>query len=678
RPGELVDTSGHLTRAQVSGVAPGPSAPGTGPLVDRGGGGRGGEGRAPGGVLGDRGAFPGSWLTPRASDQRGVRDSWSPLGLGAGGRPGPCRPAGPRTSASGPGQQVDPRALGSGRSRPGPQVDLTVLGNKPETSGTAGPKAGAHRPKRETARESCSTPRGPRQSPESPGTAGRHHRASGTGPNRPRELIDPAYHRTPSAIHPGEHVETETADPRRGPECPGQLVDTACSWTRAGITRGELGDTLGPRSRPRVRPGHLVDTAGLGTVRVTRDAWSTSRASDTSQSRPGLLVDPGPSEASVRCPGEQFDTGRPWHSPSHPGELEDPRAIGYGPVAPEAGRHLGPSDPSAGLPGVLVDPEGLGPGSESHGTPGRRRGHSDPGPKELVDTAGPRPEPSRPRDVIDTPDPRARMNSPVPMVDTGVRRKRARVARGLLGSGRSRPGRQVDLTGPRKQAKDIRDCWSMAGAHRPKRETPRKAVRHRMPSAESRVTRDSWSTTRALGNWPESHKRARRPRVPSDPSSIHPGEQVETETADPRHGPECPGHAGRQRMLSDPGPNHPGELGDTSGHLTRAQVFRECWWTRGPLDPGPSHTGPLVDAEGTRTRAQLVVTTGPRERARIAQESSSTPRTIGPERDSPGRACRNRNRGPSTRARVPRDSCPVPMVDTGVRGNEPESPGDCW
>ena len=80
---------------------------------------------------------------------------------------------------------------------------------------------------------------------------------------------------------------------------------------------------------------------------------------------------------------------------------------------------------------------------------------------------------------------------------------------------------------------------------------------------------------------------------------------------------------------------------------------------RGPSGTVRSHPG------------QLVVTTGPRERARIAQESSSTPRTIGPERDSPGRACRNRNRGPSTRARVPRDSWSTPHA----LGPGPESPG---
>ena len=82
--------------------------------------------------------------------------------------------------------------------------------------------------------------------------------------------------------------------------------------------------------------------------------------------------------------------------------------------------------------------------------------------------------------------------------------------------------------------------------------------------------RDSWWSPRALGNGPESPKRARRPRVPSDPSAIHPGEHVETETADPRRGPECPGTAGRHREPRDTGPSYLGLLVEPAGHRTRA------------------------------------------------------------------------------------------------------------
>ena len=190
----------------------------------------------------------------------------------------------------------------------------------------------------------------------------------------------------------------------------------------------------------------------------------------------------------------------------------------------------------------------------------------------------------------------------------------------------------------------------MAGAHRPKRETPGKAVRHRGPSGtvrshpgqlvvttgpreRARIAQESSSAPRTIG-----------------PERDSPGRDVETETAAPRRGPECPGTAGRHRMLSDPDPNHPGELGDTLGPRSRPRVARATWWTprglgyspespgtpgrhRGPSDQGPSHPGQLVDPGGHRAQARVArdswSTLGPQTLTRVARESWSTPRASG-------------------------------------------------
>ena len=171
-------------------------------------------------------------------------------------------------------------------------------------------------------------------------------------------------------------------------------------------------------------------------------------------------------------------------------------------------------------------------------------------------------------------------NSPVPMVDTGVRRKRARVARGLL----------VDPSGR----------WTRAG-----------------------VARDSWSTPRALGYGPESPGASGRPRGTSGMGANLPGQLVDR------------GRQARTRVARKIGPHRgpkgmgrcrPGQLVNPECLGTRAPFTRDSWLT-------PRALGHKRECPGTAGRPL-----GTRRRAGVARDSLSTPQALGPKCEWPGSA----------------------------------------
>jgi len=204
--------------------------------------------------------------------------------------------------------------------------------------------------------------------------------------------------------------------------------------------------THGPSDPGPCRTAQLVDTEdprawALG----VRDSWSTARSLRTGPESPGIAGRPhGTSGSSPRRLGQLVDRGSPDPCAGRPGQLFDtrasgtvpvtrdiwwtPQALGNGPEFPRdswatpqalgaepespgaARRPRGPSDPSASVPGQLVDPTGpwararfpwdsqstsqaLGPGTETPGTACRPRRHSEPGrsrPGHLVAPACPR------------------------------------------------------------------------------------------------------------------------------------------------------------------------------------------------------------------------------------------------------------------------------------------------
>ena len=86
-------------------------------------------------------------------------------------------------------------------------------------------------------------------------------------------------------------------------------------------------------------------------------------------------------------------------------------------------------------------------------------------------------------------------------------------------------------------------------------------------------------------------------------------------------GPSRPGQL-VDRGTTDPNPSHPGELVDSAGHGAGARVTQESWSTlraigferdsprragrnRRPSDTSASPPGQLVDPSGPRTRARV-------------------------------------------------------------------------
>ena len=174
------------------------------------------------------------------------------------------------------------------------------------------------------------------------------------------------------------------------------------------------------------------------------------------------------------------------------------------PAPGRAGRHHGPSDQSAHVPGQLVDPTGTRSRPESPRT--------DCPPRRPADTSA------------------------------------------------SGSGQLVRRVGPRALARVAQDCRSTSRAFGHDPESSRTAGRPWGPSdpstrrlgklfdtagplAQFQVTRDSCMTTRALRHGPESPRRA-GPRGHLDPSGSHPGELVDPRG--PGTGNELPGSVGRR------------------------------------------------------------------------------------------------------------------------------------
>ena len=247
-----------------------------------------------------------------------------------------------------------------------------------------------------------------------------------------------------------------------------------------------------------------------------------------------------------------------------------------------------------------MTPRALGHGSESPGSPGRHRGHSDPNRVARETCRHSRPSGTGP-------------NSPGPLVDPRVLRKLALVAWGLL----------VHPSGPWTRARVTRDNWSTPRPLGPepespwrvgrprvawtKRESPEAGVRPRSTTgtvqshpgklvdttgrrAWAQVTRDCWSTPRALGRGPESRRIVGRTRRPSDLSPSCPGHLVDyvgpqTWAGVARNtwstqwalgpGPEAPGTDGQHHGPSGTGPSRPGQLVDPAGHQAWARGSRD-------------------------------------------------------------------------------------------------------
>ena len=157
-------------------------------------------------------------------------------------------------------------------------------------------------------------------------------------------------------------------------------------------------------------PDCLVNHAGnRARARVPRDRWYTPgtlghwpeslrtpvRQHGTSYqgwSRPGQLVDHGPSDPDWRHLGQLFDPAGPqtWARVTQE-SWSTPLALGHGHELPGGtGRHRGPSDSSASRLGYLVDSMGPQTFSRVPGTAGRPHKSSDTsasGPGLLIDPA---------------------------------------------------------------------------------------------------------------------------------------------------------------------------------------------------------------------------------------------------------------------------------------------------
>ena len=253
------------------------------------------------------------------------------------------------------------------------------------------------------------------------------HGPSDPGPCRTAQLVDTE---DPRAWALGVRDSWSTPQSlRTGPESPGiagrphgtsgssprrlgQLVDRGSPDPCAGRP-GQLFDTRALGYGPR-HPGQLVDSAGPREwPRGPRDSWATPQALGAEPESPGAARRPrGPSDPSASLPGQLLDRGPSDANASHPGELVDtagPRPPGQ-PVDPAGARSLADvardiwSPPRAlghgpGSPGTAGQPQDLGPAPE---WAGRYSGHCGPlgtGPSRLgsvIDPAIPRARPETP------------------------------------------------------------------------------------------------------------------------------------------------------------------------------------------------------------------------------------------------------------------------------------------
>ena len=159
---------------------------------------------------------------------------------------------------------------------------------------------------------------------------------------------------------------------------------------------------------------------------------------------------------------------------------------------------------------------------------------------------------------------------------------------------------------------------------------------------KARVALESWSTPGPLGPDLESHRTAGRNRGPSDMGASRPRPLVKPAV----HGPglELPGISGQPGGPSGRGPSRPGWLVYTAGPPTRARVAWDTWST-------PRTLGPM---------------------ARVTRHSWSTLRAIGTERNSPRTACRHREPTDTSASHAGH------QVDTAGPQAGPETPSVSW
>ena len=147
---------------------------------------------------------------------------------------------------------------------------------------------------------------------------------------------------------------------------------------------------------------------------------------------------------------------------------------------------------------------------------------------------------------------------------------------------------------------------------------------------------------------------------------------------------------GRAREPLEPGASPPRPLVDPAGHWAQARSPRGAGQPCGPSERSTSRQGVLVDTAGPRTRARVAQEIWrSREhsaQARVAWGNWSTPWSLGPVRESPGRACRPRgpsDRGPSRLGELvnPAGTATRPQVSRDIWSSlqalrhGPESPG---
>ena len=148
-------------------------------------------------------------------------------------------------------------------------------------------------------------------------------------------------------------------------------------------------------------------------------------------------------------------------------------------------------------------------------------------------------------------------------------------------------------------------------------------------------------------------------------------------TGDPPRFPSTRARDTRERWLTLGALGHMRESPETAlrhpSPRTWVRVARDSLSTPQALGAGPSHGGQLVEPLGIRTRVQgawgSCLTPGPSGTVRVAKESWSTVRTIGPERNRPGRA--GRTGLPSD----PSASRPGQLVKTRALRQVPSRPG---
>ena len=193
--------------------------------------------------------------------------------------------------------------------------------------------------------------------------------------------------------------------------------------------------------------------------------------------------------------------------------------------------------------------------------------------------------------------------------------------RGALDASARGPGELVQPAGPQSRARMAQEIWWTRGASGTAPSRLWDLVDPAVPQNRARVAKDIGSNSRALEPERESPGTAFRPLGPSDRSASRQGELVDT-TA-PSKVQSLPGCLLKPWALGH-GPDSPERQVNPADPPTRSQVSLEVGRHRRHSDPGPSLPGLLVKSAGTRTQD------------RVACDSWSTTRALGPKDESPG------------------------------------------